>query len=373
MPGSTKRSAATTGGGNTRRQGARPARRAGRARNDRKLARRVGWSRRIGVATALVVIVGAGIALAGGALDNRGGDRSEPGRSPAPPPAAPTLLAPELALTRLALIDIHGVLPADLDRGGADRLRIFVNEKLARERGVPAEANFTLNEVPLDEGDNLIRVVLVGEGGEGESSAPILVIRDSTTPQIRITRPEPGGTVYGGTETLRGRTEPGASLEIKDERANESVEATVADDGRFEASLRLAMGSNTFVVFSEDAAGNRASTRVVVTRAPSLASIDLTVSVSELTVGDLPATINVVALVQDELGRASEGAEGTFCLSPPNRGTTTYRSVTAEGRATWPNMVVAGDERAVGTWLVTVLAIMPSGEELRGDASFSVH
>ena len=332
----------------------------------------MGWSRRIGVATALVVLIGAGIAFAGGALDNRGADRDGPGRSTVPPPAAPTLLAPEMALTRLAAIDIQGVLPADLDRRGADGLRIFVNERLARERGVPAEANFTLNEVPLDEGDNLIRIALVGEGGEGESSAPILVIRDSTTPQIRITRPEPGGTVYGATESLRGRTEPGASLEIRDERANNSVEATVGDDGRFEASLRLDVGSNAFVLVSEDAAGNRASTRVVLTRATSLASISLTVSVGELAVGELPATIDVVALVQDELGRASDGADITFGLSPPNRGTTTYRSVTAGGRATWPGMVVAGDERAIGIWLVTVLAIMPSGEELRGDASFSV-
>lgn len=372
MAGSTKRSAATKGGGSTRRQGARPARRAGRARNDRNLARRVGWSRRIGVATALLVLVGAGIAFAGGALDNRS-ESAEPGRSSGPPPAAPTLLAPEVALTRLAVIDIHGVLPADLDNAGSDRLRLFVNDELTREHEVPVEPNFTLNEVPIEEGDNLIRVALVGGWGEGESSAPILVIRDSTSPHIRISRPEPGGTVYGATETLRGRTEPGASLEINDERTNESVDAAVADDGRFETILRLDMGNNNFVLSSEDAAGNRASARLVVTRAASLASITLTLSVSDMTVGELPATIDVEALVRDELGGASDGAQVTFGLSPPNRGTTTYRSVTTGGRASWPNMVVAGDERAIGTWLVTVLATMPSGEELRGDASFSVH
>ena len=325
------------------------------------------------MATALVVLAGAGIAFAGGALDNRDGDGNAPARSAVPRPDAPTLLAPESTLTSLAVIDIHGVLPADLERGGADRLRIYVNDRLARERGVPAEASFELNEVPLAEGENQIRAALVGEGGEGESSARILVVRDSTAPQIRITRPEAGATVYGGTETLRGRTEQGATMEIRDGRTNDAVESTVADDGRFEASLRLQMGNNPFVLSSEDPAGNRASTRFVVTRATNLASISLSVSVSELAVGDLPSTVDVVALVRDELGRASGGAEVTFGLSPPNRGTTTYRSITADGRASWSDMVVAGDDRAVGIWLVTVLAVMPSGEELRGDASFSVH
>ena len=370
MRGSAKRSAAKTGGRSTQRQGARPARRAARSRNDRNLARRVGWSRRIGVATALVVLVGAGIAFAGGALDKQAGDGTA--RTTAPRPMAPTLVAPDRALTRLAAIDLEGALPADLDRAGADLLRIFVNDQLVRERGVPDGSSIALNEVPLDEGENEIRAVLVGEGGEGDSSAPVVVIRDSTAPQIRISRPEDGATLYGATETLRGRTESGASLEISDERSNEPVEAVVADDGRFEAFLRLQPGSNTYVLSSEDPAGNRASTRFVVVRETSLASIDLSLSASDLGAAELPATIDVVVLVRDELGRASDGAEVTFGLSPPNRATTTYRTVTENGRAIWHDMVVAGDEGAIGTWLVTVLAVMASGEELRASASFSV-
>lgn len=372
MPGSVKRSAVKAGRGSTQRQGARPCRRAARGRNERKLARRVGWSRRIGVATALVVLLGAGIAFAGGALDNRTADRNGSASSTAPRPAAPTLLAPESALTSLAAMDIHGALPTDLDRADVEHLRIFVNDVLVRERGVPDQPAFVLNDVPLVEGENQIRAALVGAGGEGESSVLVLVVRDSTAPQIRIARPDPEATVYGATETLRGRTESGASLEIKDERSNKSVEATVAGDGRFEASLHLQMGNNTFVLTSEDVAGNRASTRLVVTRETSLASIELSLSTTELTAGELPVTIDVTALVRDELGRASEGADVTFGLSPPNRGTTTYRSVTANGRASWADMVVAGDEGAIGTWLVTVLAVMPSGAELRGSAYFSV-
>ncbi len=264
------------------------------------------------------------------------------------------------------------MLPPGLRRAVADRLRVYVNERLARERPVPADEAFRVTDVDLAEGENEIRAALVGDGGEGELSAPISIVRDGTPPAIRISRPESGATVYGATETLRGRTEPGASLEIVEEGAASPIVANVADDGRFEGVLHLHKGENTFVLRSQDPAGNRSSTRFVVSRATSLASINLTLSVEELALADLPATLDVVALVRDELGRASEGTAVTFGLSPPNRGTTTYRAVTAGGAARWPDMIVAGDSRAVGTWLVTVLAVLPSGEELREDATFSV-
>lgn len=324
------------------------------------------------MALALVLLIGAGIALASGALDGRITTEDGASRGTSPPPPAPTLIAPDPALTRLATIDISGTLPADLRRGTEYQLRIFVNDRLARERGLPDELNFTISDVPLAEGANEIRAALVGDGSEGERSPPVTIARDSTPPAIRITRPDEGATVYGATETLRGRTQAGASLEVAAVRSGEEVTATVSDDGRFEALLPLHMGENVFALHSADPAGNQASTRLVVTRALSLASISLSVSVTELAVSDLPSTVDIVAHVRDELGRASDGAEVTFSLSPPNRGTTTYRATTAQGEAIWPGMVVAGDTRAVGTWLMTVLVTLSSGEELRGDATFSV-
>ena len=324
------------------------------------------------MALALVLLIGAGIAFASGALDTRPRTGDGTPRETAPPPPAPMLIAPDPGLTRLAAIDVSGTLPADLRRGAEYRLRIFVNDRLARDRALSDEINFTIGDVPLAEGENEISAALVGDGSEGERTPPVTIVRDSTPPAIRITRPAEGATVYGATEMLRGRTQAGASLEITSVRPGEELTATVTDDGRFEAALPLRMGENVFALHSEDPAGNQASTRLIVTRALSLASLNLTVSVSELAVAHLPSTVEIIAYVRDELGRASHGAEVTFSLSPPNRGTTTYRATTADGQASWPGMVVTGDTRAIGTWLVTVLVALPSGEELRGDASFSV-
>lgn len=369
MPGSSKRGA--SGGQKGRREGARPAPRGSRTRNERNLARRIGWSRRIGVATALVLLIGAGIVFASSALRDPGGSGRNTGPS-APPPPPLTLVAPNPPLTRLATIDISGVLPTGLSPADADALRVFVNGHLERERGVPAEQEFTLRRVAIDEGENEIRGALVSAGGEAELSAPVVVTRDGTPPDISVSFPESGATVYDATEQVRGRTEAGANIELEAERSGEQLATTLSDDGRFEASLPLNMGENGFVLRSEDPAGNRSSTRFVIKRAITLASISLTLSATELALADLPETLTAIARVRDELGRTSNGAEVTFSLSPPNRGTSTYPTITADGQARWPNLIVTGDARAVGTWLVTVLVTLQSGEELRGDASFSV-
>ncbi len=143
--------------------------------------------------------------------------------------------------------------------------------------------------------------------------------------------------------------------------------------GDFRRTIELELGPNAFVLRSRDAAGNVGSTRFEVTRATSLSSIVLTVSTEIVALSDLPATVGAVALVRDELGRAADNVPVTFSLSPPNRGTSTYRATTSDGgRATWPNMVVTGDASATGAWLVTALATLPSGQELRGSASFTV-
>ena len=195
---------------------------------------------------------------------------------------------------------------------------------------------------------------------------------DTKPPAIHVSRPDAGSVVYGATETLRGRTEAGASLTVTDEILGSQVDTTVERNGSFEAELSLQVGENAFVLNSEDAAGNRASTRLVVTRANSLGSVVLSLSAVEIGLSELTTTVNATAVIHDENGGLSTGAEATFSLSPPNGSTQTYETITADGEARWSGMVVSGDRRAAGKWLVTVLVTLPSGEELRDGAFFTV-
>lgn len=312
------------------------------------------------------------IAFAGQALDNRA--PSDPGaRNTHAPPPAPALLPLQVAVTREHTVDLQGTLPADLAGDRSYTLRIYVNGTLAREGTIPSQTQFNVAAVPLDEGDNQIQAAIHGDVGESALSAAVSIARDDVAPIVRITRPADGEMVYGQTETLRGKTEAGASISLIDEATGHELQSTVSADGRFEATLRLTMGTNKFVINSQDVAGNPASTRFTVTRDQSLATIDLTVSATDILTTDLPATIQVHATIRDALGHPAEGVEVTFGLSPPNRTTTTYRVTASGGVANWADVLVGNNSQSVGTWLVTVLAVLPSGEELRGDASFSVH
>ena len=143
-------------------------------------------------------------------------------------------------------------------------------------------------------------------------------------------------------------------------------------DGRFAAEIHLDMGSNRLILHSEDGAGNDSTLDYEIHRSNSQGSVTLELSTTELDVSDLPQTVDVVATVRDELGRPSYGAEVTFGLSPPNRGTTTYRATTENGRAEWNNLIINGSTRDIGEWLITVLVTLDSGEELRTLAALNV-
>lgn len=221
-----------------------------------------------------------------------------------------------------------------------------------------------------------------GGGGRGPSAKPDDTLAaaaasptptaDAKSPLIHISRPDPGSVVYGATETLRGRTEAGATLTVTDENLGSEIDATVERDGSFEAELTLQLGENTFTLSSQDAAGNRGSALLVVTRAMSLGSVMLSVSAADIDVNQLPTALDVTAAVRDENGASLSGAEAIFSLSPPNGATQTYQATTFNGEARWDDMVVSGGRRALGKWLVTVLVVLPSSEKLRDGAFFTV-
>jgi hypothetical protein len=288
------------------------------------------------------------------------------------PPPPPALITPSALLVRSARTDLTVTLPSGLEREQAYVVRVYVNDSLVREQAVLADAEFKVRDVPLEQGANEIAAALATTDQEGERSAAVTVTRDDIAPLIRVSRPQEGATVYGPLETLRGRTEAGAAIEVVVQGTGEVLSSTVAPDGRFEAPLPLEMGENVFDLHSQDPAGNRASTRFVVTRAVSLASININVSEHDLTTAQLPTTVRVVAEIRDELGVEVDGAAVTFSVSPPNRATTVYRAVSSAGTARWPELVISGDQRAIGAWLLTVLVSLPSGGEIRGDATITV-
>jgi hypothetical protein len=330
---------------------------------------RVSWSRRVGLAAALLVLAGGAIAFAGGALNGPGSH--DPGSTGRPLPA-PQILAPAQTLTRDSTVDLTLLRPSGLDPTSDYTLRIVVNGATERERPLPVQEQFVIAGIALGEGENSIRAALIDGAGLGGTSPAITITRDTTAPVIRVTRPEPGATAYSERFQMRGRTEAGATLDVVDVATGATLETSVDAEGRFATELTLGVGANQLVLSSRDLAGNTASTHVVINRAESLAALTLTVSDDQLKAVDLPQRLVATAFIQDENGRPVDGAEVTFSLSPPNATTITYRTVSVAGVAKWPDLDIASADDPHGAWLVTVLAVLPSGTELRANKSLNV-
>ena len=324
------------------------------------------------MAAALVLVVGGAVAFASQSLNH-----SDPGTANvAPPPPPPlTLLPPAAAITRAGSIDLTAVAPANLRIDQSYQVRVFVNDQPTGRMDLPSSANdasgeqFTVANVPLAEGANAIRVTLVGGGGESVPSTAVSVTRDDVAPVITILQPTE--RVYTETNTLVGTTEAGADIEITD-GAGHVIAASVSGGGRFSADLTLHVGDNDLTLKSTDAAGNHATSHVTIVRASSAATIDLTVTPTDVYVAQLPATMDLTAVARDDMGRpVADGTQVVFGISPPDSETTTYTATTANGRAHFTGLRVnPGD--AVGSWLVTALVTLPSGIELRDNASFSL-
>ncbi|HEY5520082.1 MAG TPA: Ig-like domain-containing protein [Candidatus Limnocylindrales bacterium] len=318
------------------------------------------------MAAALVLLAGGAVAFASQSL--KSGSGPDVATATAPPPPAPALLAPSTTITRADSADLTVIAPANLRGDQHYVVRVYVNGNQVSHENLPAEQQFTLNNVPLTEGNNAIRASLVGDGGESPLSAPVNMTRDDQAPVIQVLMP--ADKVYTDSTMLTGKTEAGATIVITDD-AGHDLDATVTADGRFTADLSLTMGNNPLVLKSTDLAGNTATSRATIVRAPSSAAIELLVTPTTIYSSQLPINVQLTTTVRDELGQPVDGVTVVFGVSPPNRETMTYEVVSTNGRARYSDLNLdSGD--ATGPWLVTALAVLPSGIELRADGSFNL-
>jgi hypothetical protein len=351
------------------RSGATPHRRgsskngsAQRRRGARPAGARISWSRRIGAALALVVL-GASIALAGQALDDgRSAAQPSPSASRAPLSGAPRIVVPADILVAASTIDVELKLPDGLLPRSDYRLRIYVNEELVREQRVPRGQPALVADIPLDQGDNRISAAIVGPAGESLHSPAIHVVRDDEPPVIHVSAPV-ARSVHTRAVTLRGRTEPGAQLTVRNPSSDEEFELEVGADGRFELQLSLALGDNVVTLRAVDAAGNRSRATLRLVRLQNSAAVSLEVRPSAFKLADLPTTLNVLANVTGLRGERVDGASVTFSISVPGQQTSTYQATSRAGQAAWRGVRIPLDGARPGSGLVTVMVVLADGQD----------
>jgi Glucodextranase, domain B len=223
------------------------------------------------------------------------------------------------------------------------------------------------------------RVREVHTASPSASQAPALTLTmappataDKRAPVISVTEPAAGATIYTSSVTLRGTTEAGADIDVLDEASNEHLPAQVDPDGRFAADIPLQVGHNWLTLKSTDAGGNVGRDRVDIVRTASAASITLSIAPTGIDLASLPQRLHLSASITDDLGAPADGVQVIFSVSPPRAPTITYATTAVHGNAGWANVVIRNDGLAVGQWLVTVSAELPSGNELSTQTSFNL-
>ncbi len=327
-----------------------------------------------------LLVVGTSIVLAGQSLSRREGDGPRESVNPAatgssvamPVPAAPTLVVPEQTLVTARTTDIGVAIPASVPRDDAYRLRLYINGTVVRERRLPPRDSVTFRSVDLVRGQNAIRAAIVGPAGESLHSAPVMITRDDVAPMLRVAEPAPDAHLHADRTLVRGRTEAGAEVTLTNAATADEVKVVGNNDGRFEATIALATGSNALTLVARDAVGNRRRVTLTIIREDGAASVRLTVSRESIELVELPASMSLSAFITDASGAPSDGADVTFSMSVPGQSTITFPTTSSAGVAVWNGVRLPREGALTGQGFATVLVTLPTGQSLQGSATFSV-
>jgi bacillopeptidase F len=240
---------------------------------------------------------------------------------------------------------------------------------------VPPTTDFLVTAVPLVEGENEISAALVGPDGEGPRSAPIVIILDTEEPGLSISAPEDESRVKASTQivTVKGKTQPGASVAIRNGNTGGSASEDAGGDGAYSIKIGVADGTNTLTVTATDQAGNETTKTVTVLRGSGKLTAKVAVSPARLKVSRLPEPFLVRATVVDVGGKRVPGATVTFSLSPPGQPTSTFTTETnSSGVATWRlTLPKAGTIKGAG--LATIAVTLKDGRTISGSNAFEIY
>lgn len=158
--------------------------------------------------------------------------------------APPVLLIPYEA-TNSAKVDISGYATSH------STVNIYLDEVLAAQIETGEDGSFIARNFSLKLGTNNIYGKTVDQKDqESLSSKTLKVIFDNEKPELEVTEPEDGKTSQDRKIKVSGKTEPGATLYINDQRT------IMSDDGSFASEITLNEGENTLTIKVHDGAGN---------------------------------------------------------------------------------------------------------------------
>jgi hypothetical protein len=306
----------------------------------------------------LVATVGSAV---GGVVDDV---MATPTPSPTAVPVlgSPALVSPVEAYTNLPTIDLTGTVPSDVVGRSGYRVRIYLALKDQQpapitEVPVGSTSSVTVPSMTLAKGINDFSATIVSDTGlEGEPSAVVRYVYDTSIPKVALTSPLDGATVNGETVELIGKTQSRSTLTARNEANNASINGAATGDGTFRLTLPIAKGPNGITITTTDPAGNTGSLTIGITRGSGALDATLTASGYRFSASKLPKALTLTTVVTDPDGQPLEGAAVTFTLSIPGVPVLTQDATTdATGAAVFKTTVPAG--ATVGTGPATVFVV----------------
>ncbi len=345
--------------------------------------------RRIGVLVVLAALGGA-IILAAGGVGGGAGEQGavivpQPTASslvatvtpaptatplPDPPAVAPVLVTPKRVLLTSRTTDLRVGVPRDEVTWGGLEVRIYrgtkklASTRIAR-RDLTGNGRVVLRDVPLRRGGNRLAAVFANAGGEGPRSRAMDLTVDDQAPRFERLAPRPGTTLNAAAIEVKGTTEPGLEVLVRNLATGSRAVLPTTATGRFSTQVGLARGRNTLSISTRDAAGNSREERRLVIRGDGRTSVDLKLSRDTLRARKLPRTITARATVLDADGQPVKDARVVFTAAIDGMQAFTYEGRTgADGVAAWSGLRVT-DRAVAGKGLVSVDVTMPTGATLK--------
>lgn len=172
------------------------------------------------------------------------------------PPIPPRLKEATNNYTRESKITMNGRAEAN------SLIIVFNNGKKVKELDVDDSSLFSV-DIDLTAGENSVYAVARDQAGnESGASSTRIITFDNTPPDLQISKPADGETVYESGAAVEGKTEPGAKVTVNDRMV------IVNNDGSFSQKITLVEGQNTINITVLDPADNKTEKQIKVTYSP---------------------------------------------------------------------------------------------------------
>jgi Glucodextranase, domain B len=276
-----------------------------------------------------------------------------------PPSDSPRIASPDQRYTNHSAVDLDVSVPVTALSDPSAKVRVYLALEGLKATPVAEVPVGTTSRIivpfTLTEGRNDISATLLRGGEESEHSPIVTWVLDLDPPKISITSPKDGASIDTPDATIRGSTQAGSTLIVRNPANNASITALAARDGTFEIELPLVPGDNQIVINATDPAGNSADKTFKLKQGSTEMRVRLSASLYQISVSHHPSSLQLTVLVTDPSGHPLPGAKAFFTFQIPGLAPVSNEVFTGiDGRARFTTALVGKLQKGAGAGTVLV-------------------